>query len=738
MPNTLASTILSQVWPKHWFMIRIARVLLPWLSLIAWSTSQGAPWNDPYPRDAGSANTLYASFSERPKHLDPQRSYSADEYLFIAQIYEPPLQYHYLDRPYRLTPLTLERMPRVTWLDADGEPLAPDSDPAGAAFTEYAFTIKPGIRYQPHPAFARDGSGGHAYHALDRDTVAGLSRLGDLPLAGTRELLAEDYVNGIKRLADPAVHSPIGGLMRQYIVGLEELAEAIGGLRAGESRKSYVDLRPLPLEGVKALGPYRYSIRIKGVYPQFLFWQAMPFFAPVPWEADRFYGQPGLEAKNISLDWYPIGTGPFYLSENNPNLRMVLARNPHFHGEVYPDTGDAGDAVAGLLDDAGARLPFIDAAVFSLEKESIPRWNKFLQGYYDSSAIGSDSFDQAVQFTAGGNAAITEQMRERGIALSTAVATTMFYMGFNMLDPVVGGDGERARLLRRAISIAVDFEEFISIFLNGRGVAAQGPIPPGIFGHLEGRAGMNPYVFDWVDGKPRRKPLEDARALMAEAGYADGRDTASGKPLVLYFEALSRGPDDKARLSWIRKQYAKLGIQLVVRATDYNRFREKMLKGAGQIYMWGWNADYPDPENFLFLLYGPNAKVGNQGENASNYQSVAFDELFVRMKDMPNGDERLAVIQEMVSIARWDAPWSWGFHPKNFELHHGWLHNVKPNLMANNTLKYRRIDPGRREARRVDWNPPVVWPVIFLIALVVLLLASGFAVYRRRERGTAL
>jgi ABC-type transport system substrate-binding protein len=719
-------------------MIRISRARLPWLLLIAWSTGQGATWNDPYPRDAGSANTLYGSFSERPKHLDPQRAYSSDEYIFIAQIYEPPLQYHYLDRPYRLTPLTLERMPRVSWLDASGEPLTPDADPALAAFTEYEFTIRPGIRYQPHPAFARDGDGDYAYHRMDRDTIAGLNRLADLPLAGTRELLAEDYVNGIKRLADPAVHSPIGGLMRQYIVGLEALAETIAGLRAGESQKSYIDLRLLPLEGVTALGPYRYSIRIKGVYPQFLFWQAMPFFAPVPWEADRFYGQPGLEAKNISLDWYPIGTGPFYLSENNPNLRMVLARNPHFHGEIYPDTGDVGDADAGLLDDAGARLPFIDAAVFSLEKESIPRWNKFLQGYYDSSAIGSDSFDQAVQFTAGGDAALTDYMRERGIALSTAVATTMFYMGFNMLDPVVGGDGERARLLRRAISIAVDFEEFVSIFLNGRGVAAQGPIPPGIFGHLEGRAGMNPYVYDWVDGKPRRKPIEDARALMEEAGYGDGRDAASGKPLVLYFEALSRGPDDKARLSWIRKQYAKLGIQLVVRATDYNRFREKMLKGAGQIYMWGWNADYPDPENFLFLLYGPNAKVGNQGENASNYQSDAFDALFVRMKDMPNGDERLAVIQEMVAVARRDAPWSWGFHPKNFELHHGWLHNVKPNLMANNTLKYRRIDPTQRATLRADWNPPVVWPVILLMAGAAVLLVSGFAVYRRREQGTAL
>jgi oligopeptide transport system substrate-binding protein len=721
-------------------MSRNPSIFVAWLllSAIGWSSSHGSPWNDPYPRERGLANTLYGSFVERPKHLDPARSYSADEYRFIAQIYEPPLQYHFLNRPYQLVPLSLQAMPQVTWVAADGKPLFQDADPASVAFSDYEFTIQPGIRFQPHPALARDSNGGYAYHGLDRETIAGLDDLGDLPEGGTRELLAEDFVNGIKRIADPAVHSPIAGVMKQYIVGLEALSAEIGRLRAGEARKSYIDLRPLSLAGVTVLGPYRYRIRINGVYPQFLFWQAMPFFAPVPWEADRFYGQPGLDAKNISLDWYPIGTGPFYLTENNPNLRMVLTRNPHFHGEAYPDTGESNDASTGLLDDAGAALPFVDAAQYSLEKESIPRWNKFLQGFYDSSGIGSDSFDQAVQFGSGGDAALTDEMVERGIALSTAVATSMFYMGFNMLDPVVGGESERARLVRRAISIAVDFEEFVSIFLNGRGVAAQGPVPPGIFGHVQGKAGMNSFVYDWVGGGVKRKSIDEARALMEKAGYVDGRDTASGNPLVLYFEALSRGPDDKARLTWMRKQFDKLGVQLVVRATDYNRFREKMLKGTGQIYMWGWNADYPDPENFLFLLYGPNSKVDAQGENASNYRNESFDALFRRMKDMRNSDARLAIIEEMLTIARRDAPWAWGFYPKKFELHHEWLHNVKPNLMANNTLKYKRIDPLLREQRRSDWNPPVLWPVGVLVVIMIALLACGVAVYRRRERGAPL
>ena len=74
------------------------------------------------------------------------------------------------------------------------------------------------------------------------------------------------------------------------------------------------------------------------------------------------------------------------LTENNPNRVMILERNPNFHGETYPSDGMPDDGKAGFLDDAGKPLPLIDKVIFSREKESIPRWNKFLQGYYDASA----------------------------------------------------------------------------------------------------------------------------------------------------------------------------------------------------------------------------------------------------------------------------------------------------------------------------------------------------------------
>jgi ABC-type transport system substrate-binding protein len=695
------------------------------------------PWNDPYPASEAGANILYSSFSERPKHLDPVQSYSSNEFAFIANIYQPPLQYHYLKRPFELVPYSALEVPRPVFFDAAGRRL-PDGAPASAvAYSDYVIRIRPGIFYQPHPALARDAQGRYLYHDLKPGELAGIHAIGDFPRTGTRELVAADYVHQVKRLAHPRLHSPIMQLMSEYIVGLRELGEELARAAKELGPEGFLDLERYELEGAAVLDRYTYRIRVRGKYPQFVYWLAMPFFAPVPPEADRFYSQPGMAERNITLDWFPIGTGPYMLTVNDPNRKMVLERNPHYRGERYPGEGEPGDAEAGLLRDAGKELPFIDKVVFSLEKEQIPYWNKFLQGYYDVSGIASDTFDQAVQFTAHGDVTVSDEMRARGIRLHTSVSPTVFYLGFNMLDPEVGGDTERARKLRHAISIAVDQEEFISIFRNGRGIPAHGPLPPGIFGFREGREGINRYVYDWVDGAPRRKSIEHARRLLAEAGYPDGRDARTGQPLLLYLDTAATGPDAKARLDWYVKQFERLGVQLVVRATDWNRFQDKLRRGAVQIYFLGWSADYPDPENFLFLLHGAQSKVKTQGENASNYRNAEFDRLFERMKNMENGPERQRIIDRMIEIVRHDAPWVWSFFPKDYTLRHAWVHNSKPSALVNNGLKYLRLDPELRERMRREWNRPVLWPLALAAALLLATLVPAVASYRRRERSTA-
>ncbi|WP_349432568.1 ABC transporter substrate-binding protein [Methylomarinum sp. Ch1-1] len=683
--------------------------------------------NNPYQESEDGRNILYSSFSERPKHLDPAKAYSANEYAFIAQIYEPPYQYHYLKRPYQLVPLTAADMPQIRYYDQGGKQLKGRFADDDVAYSDYLIEIKPGIRFQPHPLFSRDEGGRFLYHHLNEQQLSGIDDLSDFEIRQSRELTAEDYVYQIKRLAHPKVQSPIAEIMKHYIVGFDEFSRQVAEVPKTE-------LKNYAISGVQAVGRYQYRVRIKGKYPQFRFWLAMPFFAPMPWEADAFYQQAGLQEKNITLDWYPVGTGPYFLEENNPNRRMVLAKNPLFHDEFYPHEGEEGDKENELLVDAGKKLPFIERVVYMLEKETIPYWNKFLQGYYDASGIASDSFDQAVQFTGEGDAQLTPMMEEKGIQLQTSVTTSIYYLGFNMLDTVIGGESERARKLRRAISIAIDYEEYIAIFMNGRGVAAQGLLPPGIYGFEEGKAGMNPYVYDWAGGQVQRKSIEEARKLMTEAGYPQGIDPKSGEALTLYFDITSVSVDDRPRMNWFRKQLEKLGIKLIIRATDYNRFQQKMRSGSGQLFLWGWNADYPDPENFFFLLYGPNGKVKHGGENAANYHNRKFDSLFEKMRNMDDGPVRYRIIQQMQAILRRDAPWVFGLHPKDFSLYHSWYKNIKPNLMANNSLKYTRIDASERLKKRRQWNRAQFWPLIVLAALLLVLVVPAVRAYRRRLR----
>ncbi|MBI5560614.1 MAG: ABC transporter substrate-binding protein [Deltaproteobacteria bacterium] len=706
----------------------------------------GCTPNNPYRADEKYKNIFYTTFDEPPKHLDPARSYSSNEYDVIGQVLEPPLEYHYLKRPYTLTPLSSEGMPEVVYLDGSGKRLAHDASPERVWRAVYTIRIKKGIMFQNHPAFAKDASGTALYGNLTEKDLTGIEEIRDFKYTGSRELIADDFIYQIRRLADPRLECPILPVLEKYMLGFKEYGEALrknieakrrdaGGRWTvdGTGREIMPDYKKYNIAGVEKVDAYTFRVILKRKYPQFIYWLAMPFFSAVPEEAALFYSQRVLEEKNITIDRFPVGTGPFSLDSYRPEKEIALVRNENFHREAYPEEGEPGDKENGLLLDRGKTLPFLERIVFTLEKEAIPRWNKFLQGYYDLSGITSDSFDQAITLSGGGMATLTDFMKEKGITLITSVRPATYYMGFNMLDDVVGGYAEEKKKLRQAISIALDYEEYIEIFNNGRGIAAMGPLPPGIFGHLGGREGINPYVYDWDQGrkKPVRKSIEAAKRLLSEAGYPGGRDRF-GKPLVITFDNPWTGADSVQMINWYMKKLKLLGIQLENRTTDYNRFQEKMLKGNFQFFAWGWNADYPDPENFFFLLVGANGKVKYRGENAANYENHEFDRLFRLMENMDNGPERLGIIKNMTRTLGEDSPWVWGFHPVSFTLAHQWIHNLKANSMANNTMKYVKTSPENRAAKRDEWNRPVVWPIAAFAALALIASLPALAAAKRR------
>ena len=211
-----------------------------------------------------------------PKHLDPAISYAADESLFNMQIFEPPLGYHFLKRPYELEPLGVSDFPELTYLDTAGQEVGADSDQL--AYTRYTLHVREDARYQPHPAFATDDAGAPVYLFDDAAQTSGYRQIADFTETGSRPVTAADYVYGIKRLADPDLGSPMLGLMSKYIVGLQELSRTLGQ----QQREAWLNLDDFDMQGLKVIDKQTFTITINGRYPQFKFWLAMSFFAPVP------------------------------------------------------------------------------------------------------------------------------------------------------------------------------------------------------------------------------------------------------------------------------------------------------------------------------------------------------------------------------------------------------------------------------------------------------------------------
>ncbi|MBP3439496.1 MAG: ABC transporter substrate-binding protein [Sutterella sp.] len=726
-------------------VFRPAPLLAGALFLSLSAPMQALVLNSPHPIDDYSAPTIYTAFGGRsPKTLDPQRSYSSDETVYTYSIYEPLYQYHYLKRPYVLEPRTAVSVAEPRYLGHDGRELPADADPALIAESVYDIRIKPGILYAPHPAFARDAEGRLLYHALSPEDARTKRSPADFPRHGTRELTAEDYVYGIRRLASPRVVSPVLGTLSSYIIGLGDLAKTLrekdAALRAAGRQAEWLDLRDAPFEGVTAPDPHTLRIRVRGKYPQFSNWLTMAFFAPVPWEAERFYSQKGLADNNFTLNTWPVGTGPFMMSVFEENRRHEMVRNPNFRRETYPCEGEPSDRENGYLEGCGKPLPLVERAVFDIEKEAVPLQTKFLQGWYDSPSI--DRVDTGLGFLVamGDSPDKAALYKEKQLKFPQTVEASLWYIGFNWLDPVLGGTGSpeaqrRARLLRQAISIAVDWDENLAIFQKSQGIAAHGPIPPGLFGWQDdGPSAFNPVVYKKdASGRTVRRSIEEARALMHEAGYPDGRDAVTGRPLVLSFDYQNASQGSKSYLEWYQKQFAKLGIQLDIRATDYNRFQDKMARGAAQIFLWGWVADYPDAENFLFLFYGPNAKVLNGGENASNYSNPEFDRAFEAMKYLEDGPEKQRLINRMISIMQEDAPIMFGYFPKAAAAFQSWVTNAKPTSMIRNSLQYIGIDARARREAVERWNRPVLWPLLVIAAGAALLVLFARRVWKKRD-----
>ncbi|MEO5968912.1 MAG: ABC transporter substrate-binding protein [Bdellovibrionia bacterium] len=558
-----------------------------------------------------SLNVLHIVADEKLKGLDP--IYTNDLYSGIqsSQAYETLLQYHYLKRPYELVPSLAQTLPTVS---RDG--------------LTYTFSLKKGVLFQDDPSFKlNEGKG--------------------------REMTAEDVVYSFKRLADPKLSAPGWWVLDGKIVGLNAWRESV----SNTVKTDY----SIPVEGLKALDRYTIQLKLLRKSAQFLYSLAMPFTGIVPREAVEFYDREFIN--------HAVGTGPFRLSEYNPNSRIVWDRNPTYRKELYPSEGDSDDQALGYLEDAGKPLPMSDRIVVQVITEKQPMWLNFLAGKLDFAGIPKDNFTSAIT----PKKELSPELAAKGIRLLKSAALDVTHGTFNLSDPLIG----KNKFLRQAISMAFDEATFIDLFFNGRAIPAQGPIPPGVDGYdaeLE-----NPY---------RKFNLVKAKELLVKAGYPEGE----GLPPLEY--ATISDSSARQQSEYFQKMMAGIGISLTVNSYSWPQFQEVIKNKKAQLWEYAWSLDYPDAENMFQLFYSKNVSPGS---NDANYINPAFDRLYEKSSVLPAGPERTKTYGQMVKMLVEDCPWIFGAHRMSFVLIQPWLKNYKPNDFDHARYKYYRIDTALKK-----------------------------------------
>ena len=509
--------------------------------------------NNPHRNEDIIGNNILSAYGTPLKYVDSVKSYYSYEAVIIDQVYECLFQYHYLKRPYELIPSLAEEVPvpRVKNVTIK-EPYSPrrfDKNnneilkPRTINAISYTIKIKKNIYYAPHPAFP---------YNKEKNT-------------NTRELKAGDFLYAFKRMADQKLACWIFPVFVSRVVGMDrfnkynqekEITVKKGDTLESITLKYYKDKKYLdlfcslnnnikdkdlvpgktklkiirftdysyPISGIIIHNDHTFEILLKKEYPQILYWMAMHFTSPIPEEVVAFYKEK--ELKGVSIEEklaepfylpYPIGTGPYMMVKWKKREEIILAKNPLFREEYYPNDGIPEDKEKGLLEDAGKRLPFIDKYIFKYSPAYIPRWNNFMLGYQDVSGVGKEHFNNVIT----DQKTLSSDMGKKGIRLEKEVVPVIFYYGFNMLDKTVGGYTEKKQFLRQAIARALNVGKYKKIFLSGRGLIPNSPIPPGIFGYEKKVESYNNFN------------LEKAKRLLVKAGYKDGIDPKAGKPLEI-------------------------------------------------------------------------------------------------------------------------------------------------------------------------------------------------------------
>ncbi len=444
-----------------------------------------------------------------------------------------------------------------------------------------------------------------------------------------RELTAADFVYSWKRVADPRTGSSGWWAFQGRIVGLDDFRDTA---RAAASTDY-----DLPVAGLETPEPYTLRIRLTRPYPQLPFVLAMHYAFAVPREAVEAYGD--------QFGNHPVGTGPYVLASWRRNYRMEFVRNPSWAAAGRVETFDPPDDAP--LGAPRAARPAADRLVYLFVGDPSTQWQLFLRGELDWMGVGREAWARITD----GRGNLRAEWRDRGFQLvgtAPGECSDVFFFGFNMDDPVVG----RNRALRQALSCAFDRDAWLS-FYTGRAEAARGPIPPDFAGY---RSPVTSFVFD-----PDR-----ARALLAQAGYPGGLDPATGRRLVITLDiADAENIEVRQSTDLFRRFMDRVGVVIEPRYNNRNAFFERLSRRQCQMFRLSWSADYPDPQNFLQVFYGPNASPGS---NRTNFRNSDYDRLYEELSATADPETRARLMDRMVGIILEECPWIFAHHSRFYTM----------------------------------------------------------------------
>jgi peptide/nickel transport system substrate-binding protein/oligopeptide transport system substrate-binding protein len=343
---------------------------------------------------------------------------------------------------------------------------------------------------------------------------------------------------------------------------------------------------------------------------------------------------PAERARALGDDFteHPLGSGPFVLREWRHGERIALARNPRYR---RPDR------------------PYLDGIVEQVGVNAELAWLMFLSGELDASGIPPADFP-----------AIKRDPNPPGQLVHATTLWTQ-YVGLNCQMPPLDD-----RRVRQALNYAVNKEHVIAL-LNGRGVVAKGIVPPGMPGYTSDVAG---YPYD-----PER-----ARALLKEAGQSVGFTT----------ELWTQGSDtDLKTAQLIQRNLADVGVTMEIKQVAWSSFLEAIRQPKTvPLFDLGWSADFPDPSNFLDVLFHSSRWDAN---NHTFYANPAFDALLDRARTTADAAARIELYRAAERILVDDAPVILLYHPISYVMLHRRVHGyvIHPLLPARFTDVW--VDPER-------------------------------------------